>query len=313
MGVFIYKTKGKFPDKFVMEAVDVFLMAKGVAAEVGYKTDAQFFSDLDEAGLLEDSKGNFYSRGLIHSHHNMGTSFSGTDFTELKKAAESNPYYLSVVVNNAMDFTAKVAIESKEILTGYSYYKTPNNKEIKKAKTTTANSFEIIDVEVECHWPDYMLQVDERIKVMQKYTVPVHNYHNNWGTNYHAGYKPQSSYGTVRTTVPVSTGRQLSAWDDDGWEDSYKTVTKPKETVVEAEEDLYEAYSQLLELIVENLKSTYKEPDNFVNALMISCTEADIPYEILKEYCYTADMVNEIFDDKVCELLETKLVLENGK
>ena len=62
MGVFAYKAKGKFPSSFVMEAVDIFLVAKGSAAEVGYKVTADLMSDLDEAGLLEEG----VYRGLIH-------------------------------------------------------------------------------------------------------------------------------------------------------------------------------------------------------------------------------------------------------
>jgi hypothetical protein len=45
---------------------------------------------------------------------------------------------------------------------------------------------------------------------------------------------------------------------------------------------------------------------------MKAVTEASIPYEALKEYCFTSDMVDEIFDDKVCEILESKLII-NGK
>jgi hypothetical protein len=62
MGVFAYKAKGKFPSNFVMEAVDVYLVAKGVSAEVGYKVTADLMADLDDAGLLEEG----VYRGLIH-------------------------------------------------------------------------------------------------------------------------------------------------------------------------------------------------------------------------------------------------------
>jgi hypothetical protein len=304
MGVFVYKTKGKFPDKFIMEAVDVFLMAKGVAAEVGYTTDAKFFSDLDEAGLLEDSKGNFYSRALIHSHQNMGTSFSGTDYDQLKKGADNAPYYLSVVVNNAMDFTAKVAIQSKEVLTGYSYFKTPNNKEVKKAKTTTKNSFEIVEVEVECHWPQYMIDVDSRMKVMQNYTIPKPDYSHWQSQNWN-------------TPKPAQTSGVNTLFGDD-WANWERPVTVQKaleptpSDIEQLDLEMYEAASQMLESIVPVLKNKYKDPENFANAFIKASSEAGIDYQILLEYAFTSEMVNDVFDEKVCEILESKIEI-HGK
>jgi len=60
MGVFIYKTRGKFPDEFIMEGHDILLMAKGSSAEVGYVTDEKLIGDLCDLGLEE------YSRAMIH-------------------------------------------------------------------------------------------------------------------------------------------------------------------------------------------------------------------------------------------------------
>jgi len=47
--------------------------------------------------------------GHIHSHHTMGTNFSGTDLQELKDNAPLYNYYLSLIVNNALNFTAFLA------------------------------------------------------------------------------------------------------------------------------------------------------------------------------------------------------------
>lgn len=47
--------------------------------------------------------------GHIHSHHSMGTNFSGTDLQELRDNAPLYNYYLSLIVNNALNFTAFLA------------------------------------------------------------------------------------------------------------------------------------------------------------------------------------------------------------
>lgn len=46
---------------------------------------------------------------LIHSHNTMKVFFSGTDMAELEDNSPSHNFYLSLIVNNAMDFTAKVS------------------------------------------------------------------------------------------------------------------------------------------------------------------------------------------------------------
>lgn len=42
--------------------------------------------------------------------HNMNTYFSSTDMSELADNAEQHQYYLSLIVNNAMDIVAKVGV-----------------------------------------------------------------------------------------------------------------------------------------------------------------------------------------------------------
>lgn len=46
---------------------------------------------------------------LIHSHNTFGVFFSGTDMEELEDNAPCYNFYLSLIVNNALDFEAKIA------------------------------------------------------------------------------------------------------------------------------------------------------------------------------------------------------------
>lgn len=54
-----------------------------------------------------------YKRGLIHTHHNMSTFFSSTDMQELHDNAPTHNYYLSLIVNFAGTWTARVAFTAK--------------------------------------------------------------------------------------------------------------------------------------------------------------------------------------------------------
>jgi hypothetical protein len=186
MGVFIYKTKGHFPNNFIMEGVDILLMSKGSSAEVGYVTDAELIGDLCDLNLEE------YSRAMIHSHHSMSTNPSGTDINELKSAASTGHYYLSVIVNNNLDITALVGIKKTYKGTVKSVFKNLFGKyTTSKTQDVEYEDCEIIECEVVKEYPKYMLDINQRIeKKLQNYNTSNHPKR--------AGYKKE-----VAKKVPV--------------------------------------------------------------------------------------------------------------
>jgi len=62
--------------------------------------------------LLDDSLNNRV--GLIHTHHSMSTFFSGEDNDELKMNAPDHLYYISLIVNYAGRYTARICITSRK-------------------------------------------------------------------------------------------------------------------------------------------------------------------------------------------------------
>jgi len=52
---------------------------------------------------------------LIHSHNTMDVFFSGTDWSELEDNSHNHNFYLSLIVNNFMDFTAKVGFVTEAV------------------------------------------------------------------------------------------------------------------------------------------------------------------------------------------------------
>jgi len=95
------------PDGFVLEAKHIFLMDIGTAAYTEYETDGDIVDIYDN---LEDAME--WKTGHIHTHHDMGTFFSGTDMSELNDNVDKHNYYLSLIVNFAGTFSAKVAFLS---------------------------------------------------------------------------------------------------------------------------------------------------------------------------------------------------------
>lgn len=123
-GILLYETVGSIQDISTMEIhlKDVILMDKGSKAYTEYtftekKRDQSGYTDrhIEYTEEVEDAV--FWQIGHIHSHNTMNVFFSGTDMDELKDNADSHNFYLSLIVNNALDFEAKIAFMAKVKMT----------------------------------------------------------------------------------------------------------------------------------------------------------------------------------------------------
>lgn len=117
-GILLYVVEGSIrkPEKMRVVLKDIIPMNKGDQTYTEYsfnekKRDTSgyedrmidYFNDNPEA-LEEDWK-----IGHIHSHNSMNVFFSGTDMAELNDNSPSHNFYLSLIVNNWMDFCAKIS------------------------------------------------------------------------------------------------------------------------------------------------------------------------------------------------------------
>lgn len=82
----------------------------GTSAFTQYEYDGNIVKYLmDNKHLLKLKKGH------IHSHNSMTVYFSGTDDDELFSNSANHNIYLSLIVNNFNDMTARVAFRGKEV------------------------------------------------------------------------------------------------------------------------------------------------------------------------------------------------------
>lgn len=100
------------PDDLVIKCVDMFLMDVGSSSYTEFETDAESIIALANQ-FPEYEDGDLIS-GFIHTHHHMKTFFSGTDQSELKDNTTAFSAYLSLIVNFAMDNTARLAFKVKQ-------------------------------------------------------------------------------------------------------------------------------------------------------------------------------------------------------
>lgn len=119
-GTLFYTHEGKFEDgSLVIKGVDLFLMDVGSAAYTEFDMSPDVISYMtDNPELLE------CQMGLIHSHNQMATFFSGTDLTTLREEGEDRNHFVSLIVNNAGNYTAAITRKVKScrnVTDNYSY------------------------------------------------------------------------------------------------------------------------------------------------------------------------------------------------
>jgi len=113
-GILFYRPVGSIKDvenfKIILE--DILPLDKGSATYTEYDNLEEMLNYFEEPGneaLDLGYQDGSISIGHIHSHNTMAVFFSGTDTTEIKDNSQNHFYYLSLIVNNFMDFKAKIA------------------------------------------------------------------------------------------------------------------------------------------------------------------------------------------------------------
>jgi hypothetical protein len=106
-GALFYTTEGSIekPGTFKITLKTILPLDMGSAAYTEYHLDDRFIDFIEE----DFEERCTWKLGHIHSHNVMGVFFSGTDMAELNDNAPAHNFYLSLIVNNYMDFIAKVA------------------------------------------------------------------------------------------------------------------------------------------------------------------------------------------------------------
>lgn len=109
-GVLFYDYTGRFEDNsLVLTAKDFCLMDYGSATYTEFNKSAEICNYMIEHDLLE------CQQGLMHSHDQMSTFLSGTDLGTLQEEGSDMNNFLSLIVNNAGQYTAAITRKVKHI------------------------------------------------------------------------------------------------------------------------------------------------------------------------------------------------------
>lgn len=108
-GVLFYEAIGDVADldNMILTAFDLYPLDLGSAVYTEFSHSPDFAGYVARHPDLMDAH-----MGLIHSHNNMATFFSGTDTSTLQEMSPIYENYLSLIVNNKGDYTAAIGVNA---------------------------------------------------------------------------------------------------------------------------------------------------------------------------------------------------------
>lgn len=195
-GTLFFTHEGSFENNdLVIRCVDIYIMDIGTQAYTEFDMNPDVIAYMTEHSELLDCQ-----MGLIHSHNNMSTFFSGTDTATLKEEGRDRNNFVSLIVNNAGSYTAAITrrIKSKQVMESVSYeFFGDGEKQDTKKYGSVADEIEWFYLEIEKEgenysFPDMAARLEEikqaKAEKAKKAQAPT----------YSSGYKPviANSYGT---------------------------------------------------------------------------------------------------------------------
>ena len=195
-GTLFFTHEGSFENNdLVIRCVDIYIMDIGTQAYTEFDMNPDVIAYMTEHSELLDCQ-----MGLIHSHNNMSTFFSGTDTATLKEEGRDRNNFVSLIVNNAGSYTAAITrrIKSKQVMESVSYeFFGDGEKQDTKKYVSDADEIEWFYLKIEKEgenysFPDMAARLEEikqaKAEKAKKAQVPA----------YSSDYKPviANSYGT---------------------------------------------------------------------------------------------------------------------
>lgn len=198
-GTLFFTHEGSFENNdLVIRCVDIYIMDIGTQAYTEFDMNPDVISYMCENPELLDCQ-----MGLIHSHNNMSTFFSGTDTATLKEEGRDRNNFVSLIVNNAGTYTAAITrrVKSKQVKESVSYeFFGDGEKQDTKEYVSDADEIEWFYLKIEKEgenysFPDMAARLEE---IKQAKAEKAEKAKKAQTPTYQGDYKPviANSYGT---------------------------------------------------------------------------------------------------------------------
>ena len=198
-GTLFFTHEGSFENNdLVIRCVDIYIMDIGTQAYTEFDMNPDVIAYMCENSELLDCQ-----MGLIHSHNNMSTFFSGTDTATLKEEGRDRNNFVSLIVNNAGTYTAAITrrVKSKQVKESMSYEFFGDGEKLDtKEYVSSADEIEWFYLKIEKEgenysFPDMAARLEEIKQVKAERAEKAKKAQT---SVYQGGYKPviADSYGT---------------------------------------------------------------------------------------------------------------------
>lgn len=240
-GTLFYTYSGSFEEGTLeIRCVDIFPM------DIGSQTYTEFDMSPDVVAYMTDHPELLNCQmGLIHSHNNMATFFSGTDTATLREEGNDRNHFVSLIVNNAGTYTAAITrkITEKKVISSTFIYRTFDDIEKTGTRTVEVEEeaivYNMLNIVKEGEVTEPFLEINERLEVIKKNKTKV--------AAARAPFSTIPYYDELPFTPPVYQGnskevsriaRQGSLFDEDFMESEpprrVERITDPNELAIDA-------------------------------------------------------------------------------
>ena len=187
-GVLFYTYTGNFEDNsMVVTCKDIFPMDIGTTTYTEFNMSPDVISYMAENPELLDCK-----TGLIHSHNNMATFFSGTDLETLRTEGNDINHFVSLIVNNAGKYTAAITRKIKYIQSRIIKYDSYEGEVASTEDGVTGEEIEWfnLDIEFEKTTNDEFSIIPSRLDEIKKSKAPKTPSYTNYNSS--TSFKPET-------------------------------------------------------------------------------------------------------------------------
>ena len=196
-GTLFFTYEGSFENNdLVIRCVDIYIMDIGTQAYTEFDMNPDVIAYMTEHSELLDCQ-----MGLIHSHNNMATFFSGTDTATLREEGKDRNNFVSLIVNNAGTYTAAITrrIKSKQVKESMSYeFFGDGEKHDTKEYISDADEIEWFYLKVEKEGEDYSFSdMAERLEEIRKKKAEMAQKQTSQVTS----YRPETAINSYNTKV----------------------------------------------------------------------------------------------------------------
>lgn len=240
-GTLFYTHSGSYEEGTLeIRCVDIFPMDIGSQAYTEFDMSPDVIAYMTDHPELLDCQ-----MGLIHSHNNMATFFSGTDTGTLREEGNDRNHFVSLIVNNAGTYTAAITrrLTEKRVINTTFTYRTFDDVEKTGTRTVEVEeeviAYNMLNIIKEGEVTEPFLEIDERLEAIKKSkTKVVATKAPLSTTSYHGGlpFTPPTYQGNSKEVSKVA--RQGSLFDEEFMESEpprkVEQIADPNELTIEA-------------------------------------------------------------------------------